>query len=191
MKGTEEHEKRLTTNQAKTFLSKWRMIQKLFLLFVCLSVQRLVRNISLKTLNRKRKQNIFDGIYTKKTFDLLKSHRFQFHPFISSQSTVRRIQLKFSLPESYSVLKISRGGNTSIGHFLHVITTSFIISFFFYKKISVHLDAKENTRSFSLNYQRAWTSTIQSIILKLLEYFKDIHHWDRLLFIQLWKAMSP
>lgn len=40
----------------------------------------------------------------------------------------------------------------------------------------MHLDAKENTRSFGLNYQRAWIYTIQSIILKLLEYFKDIHH---------------
>lgn len=133
MKGAEEHEKQLTTNQAQTFLSKWRMIQKLCVLFVCLSVQILVRNISLKTLNRKCKQNIFDGIYTHtkiiiKKNDLLKSHRFQFHLFISSQSTVRCIQIKFSLPESYSVLKISRGGNTSIGHFLHVITTSFIIS---------------------------------------------------------------
>lgn len=116
-------------------------------------------------------------------------HKLQFHPFTSSPSTMRDIQLKLLIPESHPVLKTSRDGDTSLNNFLQVITTSFTTcpNFLF-----TYTEMK-NIRSFGSNQQRAqtYTYTIQSIILKLLVRFWDIHHQGHLLFIQLWKDISP
>lgn len=80
------------------------------------------------------------------------------------------------------VLKATGGGYTSLNHFLQVIATSFAASLNF---LHAH---KVNTRSIISNQRRACTYTIQFIILKILEYFRDIHHYDCLLFIHIWKT---
>lgn len=121
--------------------------------------------------------------------DLLVFHRLQFHPFTSSPSTMGDIQLKLLLPESRPVLKASRGGDTPLDWFLQGITTSFTTG----PNFPFTYTQMKNSRSFGSNQQRAqtYTCTIPSIILKLLAHFGDIHHGGHLLFIQVWKDISP
>lgn len=100
-----------------------------------------------------------------------------------------RYSAKASTSWKPSSFERRRGDDTSLDSFLQGITTSFTAgpNFLF---TSAQM---KNATSFGSNQQKAQTYiyTIQIIILKLLAHIRDIHHQGHLLFIQLWKDISP